>query len=344
MRFRFGLIFVMAGLLAGCSGKDKKQEPMAGLQQEAESPADVIKRLSSAIEKEPNNAALLAQRAKLYNDQKAYAAALTDLEKAISIDNTKPEYVFQKARAQRGLNRIEPAIKSVQEAEARGYKQADLYVLTGEILIILKQYQKAIDALNKALKIQPFNEAAYFYKGMVYAETGDTTRAISGFQTSFEQSPEFVDAYNELAKIHTAKKQYAEAEQYIQSGLRFQPENGFLHYNRGVNLVKQNYPDSAAFSFKEALKTDSAMYMAAYNLGVINYNANRYAEAIPYFEKSIRFNEKLPNIRLLLADSYDKAGRKEEALKQYNLVLKTVPADEFALRAVKRLNASASAN
>ncbi len=68
------------------------------------------------------------------------------------------------------------------------------------------------------------------------------------------------------------------------------------------------------------------------------------AEAIPHFEKSIRFNEKLPNVRLLLADSYEKAGRNDNALKQYNQVLEKTPNDDFASRAIKRIKAGAASN
>ncbi|MFC5270078.1 tetratricopeptide repeat protein [Adhaeribacter terreus] len=311
---------------------------MMDLKTVADKPDVKIARLTEAIEREPKAAGLYAQRCRAYLDIKKNEEALKDAEKAISIDATNGEYFFLKAKAQRALNRLEAALSSAKAAETKNYRHAELYILMGEIFIIVKQYQQAIDYLNQALKLSSFNEFAYFYKGIVYAESGDTTRAISNFQTAIEQAPEFVEPYNELAKIHTAQRKFGEAHQYIQSGLRFDASNAFLHYNEGVNLVKQNLADSAATSFEKALRADTAMYLATYNLGVIAYNKDKYAEAVNYFENGLRYADRLPNLNLLLADSYEKSGRGEEALQQYNVVLQKQPENSFALKAVHRLN------
>ncbi|MBK0402853.1 tetratricopeptide repeat protein [Adhaeribacter sp. BT258] len=337
MRLQICYGLLIMGLLGACSGKDKTQEKMVDLKSVSDKPDLKIARLTEAIEKEPKNAVLYAQRSRLYLDLKKNEEALKDAEKAISLDASNGEFFFLKAKAQRALNRLEAALSSAKAAETKNYRQAELYILMGEIFIIVKQYQQAIDYLNQALKLSSFNEFAYFYKGIVYAESGDTTRAISNFQTAIEQSPEFVEPYNELAKIHTAQRKFGEAHQYIQSGLRFDGSNAFLHYNEGVNLVRQNLADSAAASFKQALLADTAMYLANYNLGVIAYNKDKYADAAVYFEKGLHHADKLPNLNLLLADSYEKSGRREDALRQYNVVLQKQPENSFALKAVRRL-------
>ncbi len=263
-------------------------------------------------------------------------------KKPFRLEPNKGEFYFLKAKAQRHLNQLEAALNTARAADNRGYQQAELYILMGEIHLIIKQYQKAIDYLNRALKISSFNEYAYFYKGLVYAESNDTARAISNFQTAIEQSPEFIEPYNELARIHTAQKKYAEAHQYLASGIRFETGNAFLHYNEGANLIAQNLPDSAFISFRKAYTLDTTMFLATYNLGVIEYNRNRYAEAIPYFRKGLPYAAKLPNLYLLLADSYDKSGNRTEALRYFNQVLQQDPNNAFALKAVNRLNRSAS--
>lgn len=344
MRLRFCMYLAFAGCLFACSGNEKNQEKMVSLKTPTD-PADAkIARLSEAIEKDPKNVALLSQRSKLYLEKKQFEKALVDAEKAISLDNGNGEFYFLKAKAQRGLNRLEAALNSAKTAETKNFVSPELFILEGEIFLIIKQYQKAIDHLNQALKLSSFNEYAYFYKGIVYAESGDTARALSNLQTAVEQNPEFVDSYNELAKIHTAKKQFKEAHQYLESGMRFEPGNSFLHYNEGVNLVAQHLPDSAVTSFKLALNADSAMYMARYNLGVIAYNKNQFADAISSFEKLLSYTGKLPQLHLLLADSYEKAGRNADAIKYYNLVLKKTPDNTYAQNALRRLNRATPKN
>ena len=336
MRLRYSLL-VVAGLLGACSGEKKNQEKMVDLKTVSDKPDAKVSHLTEAIEKEPNNAGLYAQRSRLYLDLKQDKAALADAEKAISLDNSKGEYYFLKAKAQRNLNRLEAALTSAQTAETKNYRTGDLYILMGEINLIIKQYQKAIDYLNQALRLSSFNEYAYFYKGVVYAESGDTARAVSNLQTALEQAPNFVQPYIELAKINTAQKHYREAATYIESGLRYDPGNATLYINQGYNLVAQHYPDSAMASFKRALVADSSMYQATYNLGVIEYNRDRYAQAIPYFEKVLPHAANLPNLNLLLAHSYEKIGQTDAALRQYNIVLQKTPEESFARNAVRRL-------
>ena len=344
MHFRFYIGFCLLALLGSCTSKDKTQEKMVNLNDVSDKPEIKIARLNQAINSNPNNAALYGQRSRLYDDLKKFDLALQDAEKALSLEPNKGEFHFLKAKAQRGLNRLEASLRSAQDAEARDYNQAELYILMGEIHIIIKQYQKAIDFFNKALKVSSFNEYAYFYKGIVYAETKDTTRAISNFQTAIEQAPEFVEPYSELAKINTAQKNFKEAHQYLVSGMRFAPENAFLHYNEGANLIAQHLPDSAFVSFKQAANLDTSMYLATYNLGVIEYNRNKYPEAANYFRKGLPHAAKLPNLYLLLADSYEKSGNRQEALKYYNLVLQKDPANTFAQKGLTRLNRTAPKN
>ena len=56
------------------------------------------------------------------------------------------------------------------------------------------------------LKIDETIAKGYFLKGMCYKESGDTTRAISSFQTACEQDNQYYDAYVETGRLFAAKK------------------------------------------------------------------------------------------------------------------------------------------
>src|SRR5688572_14360432 len=133
MRLQFCYGLLILGLLGACSGKDKTQEKMPDLKTVADKPEVKIARLTEAIGREPKNAALYAQRSRVYGDLKKHEAALKDAEMAISLDASNGEYFYLKAKAQRALNRLEAALSSAKAAETKNYRHADLYILMGEI-------------------------------------------------------------------------------------------------------------------------------------------------------------------------------------------------------------------
>ncbi|MDX5444111.1 MAG: tetratricopeptide repeat protein, partial [Hymenobacteraceae bacterium] len=198
MRFWITGLIALATTFSACNKKEKQEEKMVDLSTVTDKTELRIAELTGALQQEPKNANLYNRRAMLYLDAKKHNEALQDIDQAIALDSARGEYYYHKAKILRADNKIAAAFKAARQAEAKEYKNPDLYVLTGEMYFIVKEYQKAIDHLNQALKLSPFNEYAYFYKGMVYAESGDTARAISSFQTSVEQAPEFTEGYNQL--------------------------------------------------------------------------------------------------------------------------------------------------
>ena len=97
---------------------------------------------------------------------------------------------------------------------------------------------------------------------MVFWETKDTAKAISNWQTSIEQDPEYADGYCRLATHYMEAKKYDVAEQYLRSGLRLRPNDPFLNYDMGVFLNYRNFPDSAIGFYRKALALDRSTLLA----------------------------------------------------------------------------------
>ena len=53
----------------------------------------------------------------------------------------------------------------------------------GEVYMVLRDYSKAMELVNEALRIDPNAARGYFLKGYIHMETKDTSRAISSFRT-----------------------------------------------------------------------------------------------------------------------------------------------------------------
>lgn len=328
-------------LLSACQSKEPAAtEPLPDLKQVRDlTPAQQLRELSAALEQDPTNAALYQRRARLNLTLRNHAAAVADADQVLKLDGaTGPNYLLR-AQARRAAGQLKTAQEDCVQAAQLGYEGPELPLLQGELAFIGRQYQPAINFLNDALKKAPFEERAYFYKGMVYAETGDTTRAISNLQTAAEQGPEMADAYNQLAALYNARKEYATARQYLDAGLRAVPDDGFLHYNAGVNLLLQQLPDSALKLFTRATQLDTTLYLAHYNAAVLHYQRDAFAPAVRHLRAVLRRAPQTPpNTRLLLADALDRLGQYRAASREYATLAEADPTDtrvSFRLYQVK---------
>lgn len=74
-----------------------------------------------------------------------------------------------------------------------------------------KHWNDALNAFNKAIKLNPQYMEAYFYRGNVYDELGDYEKAIVNYNRAIKLNPIYTDAYlyrglayNNLGKLNKA--------------------------------------------------------------------------------------------------------------------------------------------
>lgn len=252
-----------------------------------------IRSLTEALEKNPNSHDILYKRAKIYLEQNETRLALYDIQKAIEIDSSHSNYYLTLARIYRKTAKIEPALKAAHKAEMLSLPEPDVFNTLGELYLIIRKYKEAISYFNKALNASPIQPDAHFYKSICFAEMGDTTEAIHSLLNTIEQKPEYADAYNNLARIYIAQKKYELTKQYLQTGLRFAPNDAYIYYNCGVLYEQLGQIDTAITLFKKAIQLENTMYAAYYNIGILEMNRRNYPQARDWFEQTVRYEPKL---------------------------------------------------
>ena len=72
-------------------------------------------------------------------------------------------------------------------------------------------YDSAIEALTKAIELNPNYAAAYNNRGNAYRDNGNFDRAIADYTKAIELKPDFVEAYNHRDDAYYAKGDYDHA-------------------------------------------------------------------------------------------------------------------------------------
>lgn len=283
-------VFYSALLLAqliGCDVSSTRKDVVKTPEVEKElSTEEKINRLTLEIEGNPGNVDLHMARYFLLEKEKKYDLAKLDAKYMLALKPDKPEHFLLVGQAHKNLGEIDSALLAANTAEQNGLQSPECYQTLGEIYLILRQYKKAGPYFDKALKLAPYKAESYLYKGLLFAEMGDTAKAISTMLTAVEQNVEYVDAYNNLATIYLKKDNLTLAEQTLKSGYRFGPEDPFVNYNIGLLLQKKNLVDSAETFFRKAILYKDDLYNAHFNLASILYSKREYTEAESEFRKA----------------------------------------------------------
>jgi tetratricopeptide (TPR) repeat protein len=145
------------------------------------------------------------------------------------------------------------------------------------------------------------------------------------------------------ASLEIINKNTDQARKYIDEALALKPD-----YTDAIFLLAQIEANSGNLpgAIKQAEKAatlnprDTTVF---FRLGLLRYNNSDYAGAVSAFEQSVILDPSYLNARYLLGESYKKVGRKDDALKQFQIIQTTLPDNQDVKDAIDALSSNAQA-
>jgi tetratricopeptide (TPR) repeat protein len=312
----------------------KKGEPGYSL---TDSTKNSVEQLSSLIAQHPKDAALFSHRAALFMKSGNSSSAMNDMLAAVAIDSTEPEYFLQLGDIYFSRLFIAQAISSFEKCITLDNKNIAAELKLAELFLYLKKYSDCIKHSDNALRIDKTNAKAYFIKGFMFKETGDTTRAVSSFQTAVEQNPEYFDAFIQLGNLFSLKKS-ALALEYYNKALNLRKNSEEALYGVAMFFQENDNVDSAEAIYHKILETSPDYKEALFNIGYINliYNDN-FNKALDYFAAVNRLDTSDIRATYNRGLCFEKLKQKDLAERDYRKALQHNPEYELAKEGLKRL-------
>ncbi len=189
-------------------------------------------------------------------------------------------------------------------AALSGYTDANLALADGTKFLDEGELDKAIDALDQAVKLSPDLAEAWFKLGIAHGlfEIKDQTAEKETPATDEEPA-------NKTARVKSnSEKAFEKAVTAYKKMIDTNDEDDVAHFNLGRAYNKLNDDEDAARSLKQAvkLKPDDTEYQT--ELGAILIKLAQYHEAIPPLKKALELDPE--NIRALELLEDAEAGRK----------------------------------
>ncbi|MBA4393134.1 MAG: hypothetical protein C0407_06250 [Desulfobacca sp.] len=230
--FMLGLILVSA-CLAACAASIQNQEQALvhlrlgdSLLQEGR-PTQALTELIKAVDLDPNNPVIRNFLGITYLEKGMVRPAIDQFEKALLLD---PEYVeihnnlgtalLKEGRVQESIKEFSLALNHPLYATPH-FAQYNL----GQAYYSLKDYGKAQEYYQEALKISPAYSLAYHGLGLALKAAKNPVEASEAFKKAIEHAPTFAQAHYDLGEVFLELDQQSLARLAFKEVIRLVPES-----------------------------------------------------------------------------------------------------------------------
>jgi tetratricopeptide (TPR) repeat protein len=334
MKLRNLLLLISSLTLAGltsCGGNNSKtgNDSLAG--------KDSVAIVSAMIVKDPGNLDLYLKRSKLYMEKKDYAGCMNDVDRILAIDSSKADYLIAGADIYFFTGRVTRSKQLLERAVIVNPDNVDCLLRLAQLDHYLTKYDDEMNLLDRVLHKDVHNSQAYFMKGMLFKDKGDTAAAISSMQTAVEQDPDHYNAYIQLGLLSAAKKDPL-AETYYLNALKINPNSQEAMYDLGMYYQSIDNYNAAIETYTTLLKVNPHHFDAHFNLGMIHVvKLNVVDEAMKYFTAAIEDDPKDPRGYYGRGFCFEKKGDVGNAAADYKMALQVKPDYEPASIALSRV-------
>lgn len=320
--------------------------------------------VEEVLKENPRDQDALVLRGSLSLEAGDASAAIADYRSALKDSPNSPDVSRLLARAHQANKEPQLAIDTLlKSAEAnpaalqlRGdlanlySQQQNLDAVIGQLDEVLKQdpdnrpaiegkfktyiYQKAWDkAMGVAdqLKILlPNDPMGFYYAGLVYQAQQKLPESIEQFESALAVSPDAVQPLSQLVKSHLAMDKRELAEKRLAEVIERNPKNFVAHNLLGELQLTSKRFEEAKKSFETAIQDNEKWAILYRNLATAQLALKDEEGALKTMNVGI---EKTGGSSLLvtgLAAYLEKAGKLDEAMAQYEKVLKEDPKSQLA--------------
>ncbi|MFD2237224.1 tetratricopeptide repeat protein [Aureimonas populi] len=208
------------------------------------------------------------------------------------------------AELQMGLDlwyadRKEESLKHLERAVAAYPDDLQAHLALSDVLSASKEYARAAEILERALKIAPEDGAnnwnIYYQRGIAYERLKEWDKAEPNFRRALELSPNQPQVLNYLGYSWVdMNRNLEEGLEMIRTAVDLRPNDGYI--------------------------IDS--------LGWAYYRLERFEEAVEQLERAVLITPADPTINDHLGDAYWRVGREREARFQWERALRGTPEPE----------------
>ncbi|MEG8098786.1 tetratricopeptide repeat protein [Candidatus Liberibacter brunswickensis] len=235
-----------------------------------------ISSLTSVIHSHPSDPEGYNVRGVVYGMNGDFKNALIDFQSALDLNPRYYKVYANRALIRYKMGDVSDAIKDYEAALKINPNYYIAYVGLGDIYRDERysDLQKAFECFNRAIKLETYDERAWYGRALVYQMRGEHEKAIEDFSKAISLSSTVADYYNGRGVSYLVVKNYDRASDDFKFAIYLDPKKASFWFNAGVVDEIQHSYESAINYYEKALSVDSKYYKAIDGISRVNKSLN----------------------------------------------------------------------
>ena len=282
------------------------------------------------MQKQPNSGAAYYLEGKLDSAEKKFDLAQTALLKAIELDpNLTSAYELLIPTFVRA-NKLPEALNEMNAVLAKTPNDVRALLVAGFIYDAMKDYNKARDAYEKLLTVNPNSVPALNNLAFDYAEKfNDLSRAAELAQKARSLVPSNPAVTDTLGWILYKQGKYQQAADLLAESSAKSPDNAEMQFHLGMADYMMGRTDAARAALQKAVASPqdfTGKEEARTRLALLAEGPAQAQSLSPaQLEQVLQRQPNDPVALMSLGETYERAGAAEKAADAYERALKTNP-------------------
>jgi tetratricopeptide (TPR) repeat protein len=151
------------------------------------------------------------------------------------------------------------------------------------------QFDQAVQALESAIKTDPFSAETFNNLATAYMHRGNFDRAEELLHTSIQIDPSYKAGYLNLGLLYLAMGEYGAAADYLDRSARDFPHEMNIRNNLGVALLRLGKYDEARRHLRLIIETEPDTASAYFNLAISYVLEENLNEALIWIHRGAQY-------------------------------------------------------
>lgn len=216
-----------------------------------------------------------------------YTGAELDCNAAIERNPFQPGAYYTRGYIYLQTNQLEKAKNDFSEALIFAPENKTYIAMRADVLAGLKEYELALDDINRLLHREPKSAALHFEKGTICLRSGDTICAQNAFIKATEYDSQNPANWSALGLVQLMQDNQDDALISLSKSIDYGSKWAGDYINRGIIYYRLHNYRSALADYDKAVTLSPHDAQCYYNRGVLRQELGDYNRALEDFTNAI---------------------------------------------------------
>ncbi len=234
-------------------------------------------------------------------------------------------YFMTIGRHHMGEDNFDRAIEAFDKAQKLDPENTDAVIFQGHAYFKRSEFEKAIKAYDRAIELGAWDRDVFVNKGTSLYKLSRYNEAIKSYDRAIKIDGSFSYAWFARGLCKAKHDDLTGAIADYDRSIRLNPEHMAVYYERGLCKALLKEFGAAAGNFKKALQLDPKNQLAAIKWGDALYRMAAYKKAIHAYDRAIELAPENPQIYASRGLCHIKLTDYQSALQDFNDAVRLQP-------------------